>query len=378
MPYYQIDLNSGKADALNKFVFKKEGGETISPQELLALNPNIIMDIPEIEVQSAENYLVAREYSTSRGPIDILIVSTNADIVIVETKLLKNPESQRTVVAQAIDYAKAFYEQGVNEVVEKLSKNNFVKGDFLTDLKKNEIWIASLQKNIQAGNFQVVILGDRIHPNVLGMVESIQSAPHMSFSISLVELDPFITKNGLLYLYPRIVSKTVEVERSVIRIQIDHEKKEHTIESETPDKGGTRIRPILTPQEFLEIVTEETFIPIIEKFWKGWKGIGGDIRFGVAGFSAGLTFSGKRMAPFFTFYNRIPILSEKWRSSINISDDLYMRYTDELKASQTVYDGYCVGNKVEVPFDKISVADLEIVYKAAVSFGKLLLSENTA
>jgi hypothetical protein len=374
MSYYHVDLQSGKIDPLQKYTFQSEGGQKISPQELIANNPQIIMDIPELEVQSDDNYLVAKEYPTSRGPVDILIMNSNADIVLIETKLLRNPDAQRTVVAQVIDYAKALYEQDVSEVMDRLSKNPMVDRELLSELKKNDFWVASLEKSIRSGNFQVAILGDRIHPNVLGMVESVQSAPHLAFTISLIEIDPFLTGEGKLFLNPKMAARTVEVERSVIRIEIDHERKSHSIESEIPEKEGKGTRPILTRQQYLDIVTEGKFIEIIENFWEEWEKIGGDIRMGVAGFSAGFIIGGKRIAPFFTYYNRIPVLSERWRTSINIPDDLYLEYKENLKASQYVYDGYCIGNKVEVPFNEITVDDLNIMYNAALQLGKALLS----
>ena len=164
----------------------------------------------------------------------------------------------------------------------------------------------------------------------------------------------------------------------MIHIEIDHEKKTHSIESETPEKEGKGSRPILTPEQFLDIVSEPRFTDAIEKFWKDWEGIGGHIRFGVAGFSAGLMIGDKRVAPFFTYYNRIPVLSERWRNNYNISDDLFIQYKESLKSSQTVYDGYCIGNKVEVPFSEISIDDLEIIYQAALNLGrKLLFQEET-
>jgi len=189
-----------------------------------------------------------------------------------------------------------------------------------------------------------------------------------------VEIDPFVGEDSSLFLYTRLVSRTVEVERSVIRIDIAHDKKTHSIESEIPEKEGKGTRPILKPQQFLAIVSEPGFKSTIETFWKNWDDIGGDIRIGTAGFSAGLMIGDKRVAPFFTYYNRIPVLSDKWRSNYSIPDDLFAQYREALKASQTVYDGYCVGNRVEVPFSEISVADLETIYEAALDLGKKLLS----
>lgn len=83
MTYYQIDQTSGKAFPLDRFHFNTEGIETVSPQVLISQNPQIVMDIPEIEAQSDGKYIVAREFSTSRGAIDILIINANADIVII-------------------------------------------------------------------------------------------------------------------------------------------------------------------------------------------------------------------------------------------------------------------------------------------------------
>ena len=237
MASYKIDLMTGTLSTLDTYSFKSEGSHQISPQQLLYENPNLILNIPELEMQSYENLIVAREYNTNRGPIDVLMITSNADIAIIETKLLRNPESHRAVVAQAIDYANAFYRQNARDLIEGLNKSNYVDKEILAELKENDFWLAALDKNLNTGNFQLIILGDKIHPNVLGMVESIQSAPHMAFTIYLVELDPYADNNHSLFITPRVVSNTLEVERSVIRIQIDHESKTHTIESEVPEEG---------------------------------------------------------------------------------------------------------------------------------------------
>lgn len=375
MSYYKINMSSGNAEALDKHIFQTEGGRLISPQEIIARNPSIVLDIADLELQTDDKLIVAREFNTYRGSIDILIITSNADVVIIETKLLKNPESHRTVVAQAIDYAKAFYGLSIKDALDKLSKNSTINKDIFEELKRNDLWIVSLEKNISTGNFQVVICGDKIHPNVLGMVESIQSAPHMAFSIYLVELDPFTNDSESIILNPRIVSKTVEIERSVIRIEIDHEKKEHSIESEIPEDGGKGPKPILKPSEYLDNLSRQEFKKTIEKLWDDWGKMGGDIRFGTAGLSLGLIWGDRRVAPFFIYLNRVPILSEKYRSSLNVPDDLYQQYKEDLKRSQVVYDGYCVGNKVEVPFDEITVDDLEVIFNSAINLGKKLLNE---
>src|SRR5207249_11202437 len=48
---------------------------------------------------------LGREISTPAGPIDNLFLSRNGYLVVVETKLWRNPEARRQVVAQLMDYA---------------------------------------------------------------------------------------------------------------------------------------------------------------------------------------------------------------------------------------------------------------------------------
>ena len=48
---------------------------------------------------------LGREVSTRGGRIDNLFVSTNGYPVIVETKLYRNPEARREVIAQILEYA---------------------------------------------------------------------------------------------------------------------------------------------------------------------------------------------------------------------------------------------------------------------------------
>jgi hypothetical protein len=372
MSSYKVDRKDGVASSLERFSFKSEGVDLISPQELIYNNPKLIINIPDLEIQSNENIIVTREFNTNRGAIDVLMVTSNADIVIVETKLLRNPESHRAVVAQAIDYSKAFYSQTVNEALNSLSKNRYTNHDALEEMKKNDFWLAALGKNIGKGNFQLLIIGDKIHPNVLGMVESIQSAPHMAFTIFLIELDPFAIDNDNVLLNPRVVANTVEVERSVIRIEIDHEKRTHSIESEVPEEEGKGTKPIITAEQFIKSLDKSDFIEPIERFWQNWRKLDGDIRFGTLGFSAGIMQGDKRIPIFYLYPQKVTTVSETTKSFYSIPDDIYQKYKDELKASQTIYDGYVVGNRVEVPYELISVDELELIFKASINLAMQL------
>ena len=80
---------------------------------------------PDFEVQSYDNLFAKTEYPTQRGSIDIVVVNSHADIFLIETKLFRNPESHRVVVAQAIDYAKSFSEENSKTLIKKFDNSNY-------------------------------------------------------------------------------------------------------------------------------------------------------------------------------------------------------------------------------------------------------------
>jgi hypothetical protein len=226
-------INKGKFELveLSKHNYRNEGRDKISPQYLIAKFPSLILSIPDLDISESDKYLVVREFNAGRGPIDVLIITQNCDIVLVETKLYRNPESHRTVVAQSIDYAKALTQVNFENLKNAFSDSEFTQQEHYKALFNDAGFEARLDRNLKTGNFKVVIAGDKIHPNVLNMVEAIQSAPHLAFTIYLAEIQPFSLDDDNILIQPTIVAKTNEVERSVIKLEIDYKEKKHIIES---------------------------------------------------------------------------------------------------------------------------------------------------
>ena len=81
---YKINTVTGSLRPLNRYSFKSEGEGAISPQTLIYNNPNLGINIQKLEIQSTDNIVVAREFNKNRGPIDFLITTSNANVIIVE------------------------------------------------------------------------------------------------------------------------------------------------------------------------------------------------------------------------------------------------------------------------------------------------------
>ena len=88
----------------------------------------LIFDIPELlpveTINSNYSKLVPinREISVQSGAIDVLYITPDGTICIVETKLWRNPEAHRTVLAQIIEYARDLSSKSFDEFCEIATK----------------------------------------------------------------------------------------------------------------------------------------------------------------------------------------------------------------------------------------------------------------
>jgi len=363
---YFYNKSEGKCTDLDKYKFKYED----SVQQILGENSQILLAINELNIPPYDGNVSIREYPTARGPVDIVYITDNGDIILVETKLLKNPESHRTVVAQAIDYAKAFSEEDINSIKNKINNKN---KDYSL-LQNNKDFESILNKNLLNGNYQVLIVGDEIHPNILGMVESIQSAPHLAFTLSAISLNPFLL-DGNVILFPKIESKTVEIERSVISIEI-LKNNEVKIDSSSPEKESKGNKPKTTEEEYIKSLEKPEFLNSLKHLWKEMKRMGGTIDWGTLGFSGGYRINNKRISLIWGYGRWINILTRKVRNNYtNITDKQYNKYLEKLRESEYIYENIIVPNKSEVHFEYISVEDFEIVIDATLLLMKEMMDK---
>ncbi len=177
---------------------------------------------------------LGREINSGAGYIDILLLTSNADLIIVETKLWRNPEKSRTVLAQVIDYAKELSHWGYDDLNDavisaqrssKLDKIHSLK-EFVTNGFPNQHltdFLDKLSQNLQTGLLNLSIIADKISPNLLLLSETIQSSPGLNYNLSLIEMKLFKYNNEII-LIPDIVGKTKEVVRGVVKIKYEQEK----------------------------------------------------------------------------------------------------------------------------------------------------------
>jgi len=240
-------------------------------QQLIFKHPEIL-PVAEIEGIFSPMASIGREVSTRLGSVDNLFISQRGYPILVETKLWRNPEARRNVVAQALDYASALSEwdfMRLDEAVKKFSGRvgnqqsliELIENNFGEIEEGHEFFIDTVNKNLRLGRFLILIVGDRIHESTIPIVEFITRYPGLAFDLALIELQCFkLTQNSLwpLLVIPKIIKRTEVVERSVVQVNIEEGGKPHVIVTQEKALDGeiTR-RPTLTEEAFWELIRKQ-------------------------------------------------------------------------------------------------------------------------
>ena len=165
-------------------------------QQYIYDNPE---SIPLYDIKSDIQLLIlAREFSTSSGPIDALGIDAEGEIYLIETKLYRNPD-KRTVLAQVLDYGASLWRSQISFDDLLVQLNGHVQKYFNQSLtvKLQEYYgldddqlqqlLEKMSHNLNEGNFKFVILMDSIHDRLKDLI--VYMNQNSKFDIYGVELD---------------------------------------------------------------------------------------------------------------------------------------------------------------------------------------------
>ncbi len=198
-------------------------------QELIRTNPEIL-PVDEIESVFSPLISIGREVPTNAGFIDNLYLSSQGYLILVETKLWRNPEARREVVGQIIDYAKEVSKWSFKQLEDQVRNYNqkyrnanlgiveTLEQELGEEVDETSI-IEAISQNIQRGRFLLLIVGDGIHKSVEDMVEFLVQTPQLQFTLALVELQIYEFEDKSRLIMPQIVARTKEITRAVVKIE---------------------------------------------------------------------------------------------------------------------------------------------------------------
>jgi L-fucose mutarotase/ribose pyranase (RbsD/FucU family) len=222
-----IILSNGKAVRLERVDFTQKDLDEGFLQEIIRANPSVL---PAHELDKAYTQLISigREASTVAGSIDNLLATPEGNLVIVETKLWRNPQARREVIAQIIDYAKdlsSWTYDDFDAVAKAYSRRYLSKQMSLSELMQSQfpqfdekVFHDNLLRNIELGRVMLLVVGDGIREGVEQMVEYLQTYATLHFTLGLVELQLYKIGEGDTLVLSQLLFRTREINRAIITV----------------------------------------------------------------------------------------------------------------------------------------------------------------
>ncbi len=239
-----VIVSNGIVKKLNKILLNSNTFKESWLQEILYVEPSIL---PTNEIDSVYSNLIpiGREISVPSGFIDNFYISSKGYLVVVETKLWRNPESRREVVGQILDYAKDIQQWDYEDLNNIYYKNNdknlfdvFVEKGYYS--KEDEAdFIDIVTKNITNARFLLMIVGDGIREGVGKMVSFLNNNHTMQYKFALCELEVYELENGERLVIPNLTLKTNIIERGVLRIVNNNISYEEGVEEQQEKQSST-------------------------------------------------------------------------------------------------------------------------------------------
>jgi hypothetical protein len=235
---------TGEVTALRPRAFVEGSHDEAWLRDLLFRHPEALPAF-DVDPAFADAVPICRELRTPAGQIDALFTTPTGAIVILECKLWRNPQSRREVVAQILDYAKELarwrYEdlqRAVSEALRRPGENALFRCVLARHPGLAEAeFVDRVSRNLSAGRFLLLIVGDGIQEGTEAIARYVAAHAGLHFTLGLVEVAGYETPGGLI-VQPRVLARTVNIERAVVRVlQGGQVAVDEPSEEESEDEG---------------------------------------------------------------------------------------------------------------------------------------------
>lgn len=218
---------SGTARALERLSFASRAHDESWLQELIYRFPQ---SLPVAEIEPAFGSLVSvcRELPTSVGSVDNVYITENGNLAIAECKLWKNPQARREVVTQILDYAHSMARWSYKDLEDAVQRRLGLEGKKLdgglfslasdnTDMEEH-VFCDAVSRNLRLGRMLLLLVGDGIREGVETLSKYLQEHAGFHFTLGIVEMAVFKMPDHGFLVHPRILARTVHIERGIVRI----------------------------------------------------------------------------------------------------------------------------------------------------------------
>jgi hypothetical protein len=217
-------------------------------RDFLLAHPSVL-PTAALDAAYADLISVCRELRTPAGPLDCLFVTRFGGLVVVECKLWRNPQARREVVGQILDYAKELATWDYADLQREVSIARGERGTnalfHLVAARYPETdeaaFVDAVARNLARGRFMLLRAGDGIREGTEAIVQYVSRHAGLHLTFGLVEVAGYEFPDGRLLVQPRLLARTANIERAVVRV----------------DGPGADLATVLTPEEAVAGGTDE-------------------------------------------------------------------------------------------------------------------------
>lgn len=249
-------------------------------QSLLFKTP-ALLPINEVEPAFSGAMALCRELPTNVGPLDLLLVNELGLLTLVECKLWRNPEARRAVVGQILDYAQEIsrwdytaLDAAIRKASDDPGTNLWTRAAAAFGLVDEAAFVDRVNRNLKESRFLLLIVGDGIRENTEQIGEYLKAHAGLSFTLGLVEQQVFeLPEGGRFLVQPRVLAKTVEIGRLIVRAESGRVEVDQSGMGATPTEAP--VARTLTEEVFIEEVAGKTSLAAdLRAFFDAVKGAG--------------------------------------------------------------------------------------------------------
>jgi hypothetical protein len=221
---------SGTARALDRLPFSKREASSSAHDEawlqtLIYRFPQVL-PVAEIEQGFGRLVPVCMELPTPAGYVDNLYVTDTGNLALAECKLWRNPEARREVITQIIDYAHAMARWSYEDLEVAIRLGKKLDGDQDRSLFSlfgdegeldEQAFVDAVSRNLRLGRVLLLIVGDGIREGVETLSSYLQMHAGFHFALGIVEMPIFALPSQGFLVQPRVLARTVNIERGIVR-----------------------------------------------------------------------------------------------------------------------------------------------------------------
>ena len=170
-------------------------------QALLAQSPELMPGA------AGKRFAVAREVTLDAGYVDLMGVTPDGDITLIECKLKANPEIRRHVVGQILAYAATLWEMDYADLDAAFAARAGASLSSAVSAVAGESWDeetfrSAVSTNLATGRFRLVIAVDDITEELRRIVRFLNGHTTHELEVLALELR-YVADSGVEMLFPK-------------------------------------------------------------------------------------------------------------------------------------------------------------------------------